>query len=1319
MSNNPLTPQDLITFIQASAQQGFLSPQFPPKYVFATDPVNFGTPAFRLFDAAFISTGIIDPNRLGTGATGAGNLYLADDGVWKAVPGGGVTTLDGLSDVTISAPANAQVLTYNSTTSQWENQTPAAGGGGGDMSKSTYDVDNDGVVDSAERTEIIVRNSTGSTLTKGTVVYLSGATGNRPNALRAQAHTEATSSKTIGIVVRNINNNSDGYVATNGTLHDLDTSAFADGVAVWLSATTAGGITSTVPAEPNHTVFIGWIARAHPTQGRIVLHIQNGYELDELHGVQISSEANNDLLVYETSTTLWKNKSISTIFGGTPLVSVPTLAQVTTAGNTTTNAITTGGFTSSGRLKIGSSSFIGTSAIPTVWVVAPANNVPQILTDSTQKYGLTFQVNIDTFNIFSDYYTGTVTPSLGFGTYLNKNMFFLNATGNIGINTTTDAGYKLDVNGTARVSGNLTVSQSNLYMDTSADAIMYGRNAVGTEQSRIMLRSQSHGGIEIGTTWGYLALQAGPGAYTERMRITNSGLIGIGTTTPTAKLQVTGSITAASALAQGVYFNNTLVAAANNDVLVGLDINPTFTNGAFTGVTNYAIRSVGTFYQQLPGFPTYGLSISTDASGHSYITKPNSTDLVISGAGHIKLNSGGFIGIGIPSGASSPKTLFSVYGANSPVPSLGTANGLFTVLSGSVPGQYGLQFSVAGTGMAYIQNMRVDTSATAYTLSIQPAGGNVLIGTGTDAGYKLDVNGTARISGNTLVSGNLTVSGSQNYFSALNGYIFFSRGAGTGINFTPINEINAASQSGIVIMDSFYGKVAYAGGTHTFNALAINTNITTGGSYNGIIRGIYYNPTLTSTTGVTHRAIETTSGNIIFGASGPKLILQENVATINNPSTLSILFGQSTTAGYATGIFSTYSGAWNRGILTLAASPTGNNNYNVQESDRNIVLTGTTTDLYKATSVNNKNLSFINDTGNSGTLSMYWNHGQAKVGLFSSAVGSWGRGDFRIAVLNTTDTTVVSTAHTRFMVTADTYNVLIGTTTDAGYKLDVNGQFRATGETVLASASGNVGIGTVSPTSKLHINGADPFLRVNNVGSANTHGIKISYNSSDTQGFHLLYNPALAVAYLDNTYLVTSGQPYGDIYFRQNVSGTMTTRMTIKAETGNIGIGTTTPTDKLHIVDNTNGNKFARISAGAADASAAWVAQNDQVDNIVYRVFGSGVSGTQMGVALARSAALIANLDGSGKFLIGTYSNTDVVFGAGDQERMRLINNTGNFLIGTTVDVGTKLNVSGDINAMGYRINNVIGYTGILNIPGNPPGMQNVDIQGGIIVNIF
>jgi hypothetical protein len=182
--------------------------------------------------------------------------------------------------------------------------------GFGDMFKSTYDTDNDGIVDSAETIQIVVRNSTGVTLTKGQVVYLSGATGNRPNAVLAQANTEATSSKTIGIVVADITNNSDGQVAVSGTLHNLNTSAFTAGDAVWLSATTAGAFTATPPAEPNHTVFIGYIARAHPTLGRIVLAIQNGYELNELHGVTVSSPTNNQGLIYNSTSGLWENQNI-------------------------------------------------------------------------------------------------------------------------------------------------------------------------------------------------------------------------------------------------------------------------------------------------------------------------------------------------------------------------------------------------------------------------------------------------------------------------------------------------------------------------------------------------------------------------------------------------------------------------------------------------------------------------------------------------------------------------------------------------------------------------------------------------------------------------------------------------------------------------------------------------------------------------------------------------------------------------------------------------------------------------------------------------
>ena len=57
-------------------------------------------------------------------------------------------------------------------------------------------------------------------------------------------------------------------------------------------------------------------------------------------------------------------------------------------------------------------------------------------------------------------------------------------------------------------------------------------------------------------------------------------------------LTFTGSNTASSAIARGILMNHTLVAAANSDVLSALDIQPTFTNGAFTGVSNLGLRII-------------------------------------------------------------------------------------------------------------------------------------------------------------------------------------------------------------------------------------------------------------------------------------------------------------------------------------------------------------------------------------------------------------------------------------------------------------------------------------------------------------------------------------------------------------------------------------------------------------------------------------------------------------------------------------------------------------------------------------------------------
>jgi hypothetical protein len=60
----------------------------------------------------------------------------------------------------------------------------------------------------------------------------------------------------------------------------------------------------------------------------------------------------------------------------------------------------------------------------------------------------------------------TLTPSIYNGTNW-QNALVPNSNGNVLINTTTDAGYKLDVNGTARVTGNLAFTTGAIYITTS------------------------------------------------------------------------------------------------------------------------------------------------------------------------------------------------------------------------------------------------------------------------------------------------------------------------------------------------------------------------------------------------------------------------------------------------------------------------------------------------------------------------------------------------------------------------------------------------------------------------------------------------------------------------------------------------------------------------------------------------------------------------------------------------------------------------------------------------------------------------------------
>lgn len=160
----------------------------------------------------------------------------------------------------------------------------------------------------------LCRNSTGSTIAKGSVVYVSGSHGGTQLmvALASNA-SEATSAETVGVAAESIANNASGFVQTFGYLEGLTTNGYAgaEGTPLYLDST-AGNMRSGLPTQPAHGVRIGFLVKkAGAGAGAIFVSIQNYQELDELSNVLSSSEADFDLLSYDLTAGVWRNRSVS------------------------------------------------------------------------------------------------------------------------------------------------------------------------------------------------------------------------------------------------------------------------------------------------------------------------------------------------------------------------------------------------------------------------------------------------------------------------------------------------------------------------------------------------------------------------------------------------------------------------------------------------------------------------------------------------------------------------------------------------------------------------------------------------------------------------------------------------------------------------------------------------------------------------------------------------------------------------------------------------------------------------------------------------
>jgi hypothetical protein len=689
---------------------------------------------------------------------------------------------------------------------------------------------------------------------------------------------------------------------------------------------------------------------------------------------------------------------------------------------------------------------------------------------------------------------------------LNNSLVYDNGT-NVLIGTTTDAGYKFDVNGTARVVTSLRVgANGNTY--TSIDngsfnisRISDGGNGIVAVQAPTILSANR----QIGRFNGRDGVQLSYDTASRLQVFQTTITIGLGandtslTNDTSTILRLDGSKTASSAIARGANFVPTLVAAANNDVLVGLDVNPTFTNGAFTGLTNLGLRVTNGFRLFTGGaVPNqhYLEAISTSTS-NAYVN--------------------------LVRNASAAGTY--AYYLNNGVAYLSVDNGTGETRLWANSGGYYLTFFSNG-----VEAMRIPTTR------------NVLIGTTTDAGFKLDVNGTARIQ-NTLNMGTSTdfqISGT----SVVNKGISRLVGNGNGLIFS---ENMQAAQ----IAFQFVGNGSTTGNSKAFlntgGKSVFNINVGLGNPNtsncdasvllldgihnitsfsNTIIRGIYYNPTLTSLTGViSHRAIETATGDVILGSTSGNVAI--GTTTLGTATRFTLGGSQTASSAIARGglVNTTLVAAANNDVLVgLDVNPTFTNGAftNVSNlairTNGNVQVRGNTTQFGQVLQVLNtagsSNIFYVRDVGDAFISQTLWLSAQngsnfisgGQLGITSNT-GTVGNQFIRFTHNNGNNAfRILSNSNIELNPVAG--NVLIGTTTDAGYKLDVNGTARVqgtlafnNGNTYVSNNSNNIWIAAVNSVSNDIALIPGRQVNVSNTGTYTAQTSALVQIDSTTKGF--------------------------------------------------------------------------------------------------------------------------------------------------------------------------------------------------------------------------
>jgi len=944
----------------------------------------------------------------------------------------------------------------------------------------------------------------GVVLTKGQAVYVSGADGTNMIVSKASNVNEAFSSKTMGLIAQNLNINAKGFVITEGLLTGLNTSSANAGDPVWLGVDGAliYGLTNK-PYAPAHLVFIGIVTRSNNNNGEIFVKVQNGFELKEIHDVQILNPLNKNIIVYDSVTELWKNRNIFGTQGYLPYYD-------------NTSLMLNSPFWTNGSL-VGLGTITPTALLHMKGTTAYTN----VILDNNSPTG---------GGMFSAYQNGAETAMFGADAYyqastsIDAAIASKKAGSGIQFYTNGSQSEKMGINS----DGNVFVGQTPTYVAGATQLIVRGKTGAGFlgvnhyDMSIKGFMNTFNSVFQVGTsTFHSLAFLV---ENSERGRVNSNGRLLWGTTTDNGVdlVQINGSLIASSIKKSGGTSSQYLM--ADGSVSTGSSLTASAPLSITSGVISISQSSAS----------VNGFLSSTDWSNF------NSKQSALSGTGFVKVSGST---ISYDNTIYTPASrLLSINGTSYDL----TADRAWTITPGSgmrnissfvaTGGQ--TTFTIVGGYTAGLVDVFVNGARLNYADYTATNGTTVVLAIGVVANDIVDIINYVA----SLTSG-LTGAGTTNYIpkwsgsSNLTNSLIFDNGTNVGIGTaSPAYKLDVSGTGRFI-------------DTLTINTTSLNQlNIANkffliGASNFHITNGAYFD------SGFKYVDSANPSGKLQIANNGNLIYSYAGVGLANAAVSYSDLF--------------TIASSGNVGIgLTNPSVPlevSGNIRATSSGTTYFLANRGTTTSQAGFQWQTNGTTNWYNYTEDSANTLFWYGNGAYRMALTSS--GNLGIGTnaplaysgyTTVQASNTTGAGIYAESTTgamRVKMFADNAfgASYIGTETNHGLALFTNNS-----EKLRILANGNVGINLTNPSQKLMVNqGVTGF----------NQGIPATSGSTQNGIFRLIAANGLYGEVLDfgmnvaTTYAWIQATNAGNLGVNYNLS--------LNPNGGNVGIGTRTPSNLL------------------------------------------------------------------------------------------------------------------------------------------------------------